>query len=56
VEKPPVSENVMIRDAKVKRDDIGIGKNGTKDQEDPELARHISWRKSGSSSNRNNRM
>jgi len=44
VEKPSVPEDMMVGDAKGKSKDVGIGKNGTKYRENPELARDISRR------------
>ena len=37
-----MSEDMMVGDAKGKSKDVGIGKNGTKYREGPELARDIS--------------
>ena len=56
MEKPSVSEDMMVRDAKVKSKDVGIRKNGTKYRNDPELARDISRRKCRPGSDRNSRM
>jgi hypothetical protein len=56
VEKPSVSEDMMVGDAEGKPEDVGIRKNGTKYREDPEVARDISERKCCPGSDRNSRM
>ena len=56
MEKSSVTKEMMLGDAKGKSNDVGIGNNGTKYGEGPELVRNVAWCKCHSGSNRDSRM